>query len=505
VDPEQDLRAGHLAVTLRPSTRPSGVAATSQPTGDAGGMLAGGGSPPGQTANAELQSMVAHQNVVVISKDGTKTMADQLLVDSKDGHNNLRLLGQPYATIVDKRNVLQGSVIEIFPDSQQLQIVGPGKMRGVQEEKAAATQPTTQLATTQPAAAPERPIDVAWQRGMWFDGKANTVDVTGQVVAITMDSEGAQNTARGERMKMLLVDATPTTKPSSAGGATTQATNGAAAAGALGRPAATQPSSKSPNNAMASKTVRQITFDDNATVTSETWGDDGALVRRTHLEASTVQYDLLAKQMNIPVPGRMIVEDHRPASTQPTTKGAAGEARQASGNGDLGTGNNRGKTAFQWTKTFTYAEAQHQAIMTGDERNPVIVVHQDDSPKAQTYRLTGSVVTADLEAAPEPAATQASAGGAARPKDPMSTQKMQLKRVTATGRLLFTGPGSEIHATEMEFDPTTHWLQARGNDRERVDFTIANQGGGAKQADEVRYNLETGEVKSTRMTVRMTR
>jgi hypothetical protein len=257
---------------------------------------------------------------------------------------------------------------------------------------------------------------------------------------------------------------------------------------------------------MASKTVRQVTFDENATVESETWGDDGALLRRTHLEASTVQYDLLAKKMDIPVRGRMIVEDHRPASTQPSTKGT-GEARQASGNGDLGTGNNRGKTAFQWTKTFTYSEAQHQAVMTGDERNPVIVVHQDDSPKAQTYRLTGSVVTADLEAAPVAEATQASAGGGAttRPKDPMSTQKMQLKRVTATGRLVFTGPGSEIHATEMEFDPTTHWLQARGNQRERVDFTIANQGGGSKQADEVRYNLETGEVKSTRMTVRMTR
>jgi hypothetical protein len=38
-----------------------------------------------------------------------------------------------------------------------------------------------------------------------------------------------------------------------------------------------------------------------------------------------------------------------------------------------------------------------------------------------------------------------------------------------------------------------------------VDFTIASQGGGSKQADEVRYNLETGEVKSTRMTVRMAR
>jgi hypothetical protein len=70
---------------------------------------------------------------------------------------------------------------------------------------------------------------------------------------------------------------------------------------------------------------------------------------------------------------------------------------------------------------------------------------------------------------------------------------------------VFTGPGAEIHATDMEFDPSSHWLLARGNERERVEFNIAGQGGGTKQAEEVRYNLETGEVKSSRMSVRMAR
>jgi hypothetical protein len=292
---------------------------------------------------------------------------------------------------------------------------------------------------------------------------------------------------------MILVDAEPTTKPASVGGATTQATAGAGAAkGATTRPL------NNPKSAMASKTVRHITFDENATVSSESWGEDGTLLRRTHLEASTLRYDLLAKQMNIPVPGRMIVEDHRP-TTQPTT----GEARPASGNGDLGGGNNRGRTAFQWSKSFTYDEGARQAVMTGDERNPVVVVHQDDSPKAQLYRLTGQTVTAELES-PEPAATQAG-GAASRPRDPMAQQKVQVKRVTAAGRLVFTGPGAEIHATDMEFDPASHWLLARGNERERVEFNIAGQGGGTKQAEEVRYNLETGEVKSSRMSVRMAR
>jgi hypothetical protein len=444
-------------------------------------------------ANAELQSMVAHQNVVVVSKDGTRTTADQLLVDSKDGHNNLKLLGQPFATIVDKKNTLQGPIIEVFPDSQQLQIVGAGRMRGTQQDKEA-------------GGGVERPIDVTWQRAMAFDGKANTVDVSGQVVAVTVDAEGAQNTARGERVKMLLADAEPTTKPSSGGGATTQA----AVAGDQAKGPATRPAKGGASaNAMASKTVRHITFDENATVSSETWGEDGALLRRTHLEASTLRYDLQAKQMVIPVGGRMIVEDHRPAATQP----AKGEARPASATTEPGTGNSRGKTAFQWTKSFTYDEGRHEAVMLGDEQSPVRVVHQDDSPKAQIFRLTGQMVTAELEPVAAGGATTqtAGAGGAAaaapttRPKDPTAQQKMQLKRVTAVGRLLFTGPGAEIRALNMEFDPTTHWLTARGTERDMVDFTISSSPGGSKMAEEVRYNVESGEVKSTRLRVRMAR
>jgi hypothetical protein len=304
---------------------------------------------------------------------------------------------------------------------------------------------------------------------------------------------------------MILVDAEPTTKPASVGGATTQVTAGAGAAkGATTRPL------KNPNSAMASKTVRHISFDENATVSSETWGEDGALLRRTHLEASTLRYDLLAKQMDVPVPGRMIVEDHRPATTQPK-----GEARPASATADGGMGGagGRGKTAFQWTQSFTYDEAQHHAVMRGDERNPVVVVHQDDSPKAQMFRLTGNVVTAELESVQVGGATTqaaqasgsavAATGPTTKPKEPQ--QRMQLRRVTADGRLVFTAPGTEIRSEHMEFDPMTHWLVARGGERGMVDFALANQGGGSRMAEEVRYNTDSGEVKSTKVMVRMGR
>src|SRR5439155_24492363 len=135
----------------------------------------------GENGNAELQSLIAHNDVKVISKDGTITTADQLLVDNKDGKNNLKLLGQPFAQIVDKKNTLTGPIIEIFPDNQRLVVVGGGNMKGVQQEK---------------PGEPERPIDVTWVRGLAYDGKSNVVDVTGQVVAVTTDADGATNTAR---------------------------------------------------------------------------------------------------------------------------------------------------------------------------------------------------------------------------------------------------------------------------------------------------------------------
>ena len=480
VDPDQDLRAGHLAVTLRPTTQPAKNAS-------------------GDNANAELKSLIAHQDVKVVSKDGTITLSDQLLVDTKDGKNNVKLLGQP-AQIIDKKSTLSGPIIEIFPDAQQLQIVGIGNMKGVQQEK---------------PGDPERPIDVTWNRGMFYDGKANTVDVTGQVVAVTTDADGAKNTARGERMKMLLVDAGPTTRP------TTQATTQTAATAATVRPAVvavattqgatSQPTTKPSRGqvgGMASKNVRQITFDENATVTSVTLADDQSLLRRTHLEAATVQYDMLLKKLLVPVPGRMIVEDHRPATTQPVAGGGTGtEARPAAASVDGSAENNRGSTAFEWSKQFTYEDVARQAVMTGDSVKPVVVVHRDDSPRAQLFRLTGETVTADLEEVPttqptsKPAVAQATTKPTTKPASEQA--KVQLKRVTATGHLHFTGPGAEIYALYMEYDPRTHWLIARGNERERVNFTMASQPGGPKTAEELQYNLDTGDVRTTRMTIQM--
>jgi hypothetical protein len=265
-----------------------------------------------------------------------------------------------------------------------------------------------------------------------------------------------------------------------------------------------RPSRSGQYGAMASKTVRQINFENDAKVNSVTLADDGSLLRRTHLEAAVIEYDLLLKKLLIPVEGRMIVEDHRP-TTQPSS---GSEPRPAAAKVDNNAENNRGTTAFHWPKQFTFDNATHQAIMLGTEREQVVVVHKDDSPKAQTFRLTGDIVTAELEevATTQPTTKPASAGVAQSTTKPTApATKTQLRRVTANGNLLFTGPGAEVHAIYMEYDPHTHWLVARGNENAPVDFSIATQPIGSRRAEELHYNLETGEVQSTKMNIRMGR
>jgi hypothetical protein len=320
------------------------------------------------------------------------------------------------------------------------------------------------------------------------------------VVAVTKDAEGAVNTARGERVKMLLVDVAPTTKP------TTQPVQVADARVATTQAQATTQATTKPSKeyaGMSNKAVRHVQFEQDAVINSETLADDGSLLRRTHLTAATIGYEMLTKKLTVPVPGRMLVEDHRP-----TTKPAAGQA-QAAGAAVGGTENKRGTTGFEWSKTFTYDDAQRLAVMTGDLRNPVTVSHRDDGAKPQKFFLTGETVAAELEsAAPAPVAP----GGAATKPSEDPQAKVQLKRVTADGHLEFSQIDTstdrivaKIQAKYMEFDPTTHWLIARGTEREPVDFAVASSPGGAKTAEEVHYNLETGQVKSSRLTVRMVR
>jgi hypothetical protein len=499
VDPDQELRAGHLAIALKPTTRPT----TRPSTQPAGVQLAQSATTrPSDTANAELQSLIAHKDVNVVTKEGARITADQLLVDNKGGQNVVKLLGQP-ARIVDEKNSLAGPIIELYSGTQRVEVFGAGAMKGVQQEKSGDV---------------PRPVDVTWVRGLIVDGKANTVDVSGQVTAVSTDEKGAVNTAKGEHVRMLLADVAPTTKPAKPSAeliATTQASakpdapaNGSTPVGphpgplpeGEGGKATTQPSRSSQYAGMSNKTIRKVTFTDsaNAQISSVTMAADGSLLRRVHLEAPTVEHDMAAKKMIIPVAGRMIVEDHVAGKDKATE---ATQAKGAMGGGAAEAP--RGSTAFQWSKSFTYDDATRLAVMTGLEDRPVIVAHRDDSEQARTFHLTGQVVTAEMEEVVVPStrpATQPS--GTTRPVE----KKVQLRRVTASGRLTFAGPGVNVQAKELEFDPKSNVVTARGDGRSPVVFDIASSPGGQKVAESIQYDIKSGRLlNAVRVNVRMNR
>jgi hypothetical protein len=384
---------------------------------------------------------------------------------------------------VDEKNSLAGPIIEIYSEAQRLEVFGAGAMKGVQQEKS----------TDVP-----RPVDVTWARGLIVDGKGNTVDVSGQVVAVSTDEKGAVNTAKGEHVKMLLADVAPTTKPSEKI-ATTQATEPPNPKVAASQPTS-KPSRSSQYAGMSNKAIRKVTFTDNANarISSVTMAGDGSLLRRIHLEAPVVEHDMVAKKMVIPVAGRMVVEDH----VDPKDKGAGAGSEAMAAKGAFGGAEApRGSTAFQWTQSFTYDDAAQLAVMTGSDDRPVIIAHRDDSEQARTFHLTGQVVTAEMEQVEVPTTKPATAP-ATRPVE----KKVQLKRVTANGRLTFAGPGVNVQAKELEFDPKSNLVTARGDGRSPVIFDIASSPGGQKSAESIQYDIKTGRlVNATRVNVRLNR
>jgi hypothetical protein len=294
------------------------------------------------------------------------------------------------------------------------------------------------------------------------------------VVAKSVDADGSVNTARGDRAQLLLVDV-PTTRPA------TQAAN------ATSKPATQQ--------TVVKKNVRQAIFQDNASVSSTLLDNEGLPLRRMNLFASTIQYDVISdgkanapatRKMTVPVGGKMLVEDYRPATTKPATKPAT---PPAGGMSDMASA--RGATAFQWSKSLVYDDATHKAVMDGN----VVINHRDDVNSDASLRLTGDTVAAELEPAP-----------ATQPSTQPTEQRYQVRRITGHGNIVVTMRGGELFADSFEYNPVTRVLIARGT--ENVDAVFTRAGAGASQpirALEMQWDAKTDLPKITRVSAQMRR
>jgi hypothetical protein len=434
---EDDLQAGAIDLLLNPTAKKAGVKS--------------GRNTDDQTAQVELQKMVAHENVIALSKDGSRATGDDLVVTTVNGQQHTVLTSATNARVTDiKGNIVNGREIQFDSADGRAHVVGAGTLHAMQQASA-----------TQPA----QPVDVAWVNEAIFDGANNRIDVDGAVQATSTDKKGFKDVANGHHIRIDLRPK-PTTQPAVASGAADDATG-----------PTTQPS-HSGNLKMdpfKGKEVSAMTIEDEAKLTSTLRDSGGEILQQFELAGPTIIVNefgpdgLPARTITVPAAGKMLARDHRP------------KAQPAAANDDASGA--RGATAFQWSKRLDYAEATHRSDMTGQ----VVVVHKDDDPNSPPARMTCEHVISWFEPAPKHAV------GDKKPGD--DSAQMQLRYLSAEGNpVVITRESSEVVARQVDFNPKTRILIATGTQQNPVTFTDGTAAGGV--AERVEWDTVTWKIKA---------
>lgn len=421
-DDLEDLSCSSLLLTLHaPTSRP-----TTRPESDA------------RFAAGDVQSVVAHGEVLVRGRDAAGAWADVMRVEVPSGEPRVTLLGQP-AMLWKDDSLLNGPVVEIdgAKASQRLAVEGPGTLK------------TTRRAAPD---APPEPVDVRWRTRLVASGATNRIECLGAVMAVQRMADGTVNTARGEKAVLNLADkpATPSSRPSN-----------------KAPPAGIEQFAQ-----VASKQLRDITLENDATVTSVLADDQGQLVRRMHLEAASIHVDQAGRKLSIPGEGRMFFIDRR-------KEAAAKDRTRPADPTSL-----RGQTAIAWKKHLVYEEASSELVVEGG----VHIGHQGSGEQAAPLQMHADRVRAELEPARQQDARVVKADAA----DPMA--HMQLKRLRAEGNLSLVTADKVYKLQSMDYDPATHWLVAagtEGNPGRQLDQNGLEEG----VFEELQFNTETGQVK----------
>jgi len=506
-DPTQDIHAGQIGLTfvpaasvVTPTTKP--VVAMAKATTSPSTALGTGPSTQPTTRPVELETMTAIDRVRIKTTEGAFASAERLYVQMIEGQAHARLTGKPgaaagspqsLATVIDaKKNVIIGPTIVSDPKQNIATVEGPGSMHLIRQDK-----PTDK----------PRPIDVVFRTRAVMDSPDNVIDIVDPVSIVSPDPDGTLNTANGQHVHITLADKPPelelppgTTRPSTrpARPATAPTTVPST------RPAGLADSTQ--GDLMKGKVVTGVVLEKDAVVKSTLTDPAGGILRQSELKADLIRYVLSSTQPGakgtfiVPVPGQMLVRDHRPpappAAPPAPHSTSSGQAGKAPGNAPAAppaqasagdSGSSRGATAFKWSKQLTFDEATNTAVFTGD----VFIVHQDDDAKEEPARLRADKVVAVFEARPNPAAKPVAVQGGAAPQP---GSQLQLKSMTATGNVIVTRGASELDAPRMDYDPVSGWMVATGTPREPATFIDAT-GVNSATAGRIDWNAQTWDVK----------
>lgn len=407
----QEIRAGHLVATLAPATRPS--------------------DPP------RIERFMAQRDVQFRSGEA-HGRADQLIAVPEGDDYDVKLSGQPFATVAAGDSSLAGAIIGFKPRRQELQVVGAGTLRGMLRET--------------PDAKPS-PFELAWDSGLEFEGAADRAEVNGNVAFTTTSRDGSRNTASGDKLTLALMEGPK--KPGAP--ATTRSAETALDLGGLN-----------------GKTLRTLSLEGNTKLDSTLLAADGKLLRRVYLAAPTLRVDGPEQRVVIPAAGRMLFEDFSPVARGPATAPAR-------------LGDFSGATAFEWQRELIFDQARGRTEMLGG----VVIVHEAaNAGNSPPFRLEAEQVSADLEK--QTAAATRTTGGLAD-----VSSAADVKRVAAEGGVRFISGQVQFDAAKVWFDPAEEILAAIGDGRSPVQV-YDSQGRSTGSFEEVWWNTRTQQIKRLR-------
>jgi lipopolysaccharide export system protein LptA len=407
-----------LAAVMKPDAAPRG-----DKPHPASGVWGGGAF--------ELESVTAQDEVKLATRDGRSAAAQQAHVTLSDEGTVAELMGQP-ATLSDGTSTLTGPHIRYEQASQRAAVQGPG---------------TLALVVRDDPDRPARPVNAAWESSLSYDGLANRAELTGSASVGAPAADGSKQLASADRIIIELADA-PADAPPRPTTAAARVDGGAAAAAAAKAGAAGAPGADHFDLA-GNKVIRRITLAGNAQVQSTLDGQRAGELRRIHLLAPEVRYDVESKRAEVPSAGRLLVQDTLP----PRDDAQAGNRML---------GNFRGATAFQWARDLVFDQAENRMTMSGD----VLIVHEDPARTDQTFRLEAAQVRADMiDDAP---ARKADTGDA--PRALFGPSELHLRSLSATGDIRLAAPQIQIEAQDVTYDAQRELLTARGSERQPVEL-----------------------------------
>lgn len=478
------LNADELAIQLVPSKPKPAAAKNAAPAASTTGAPPGVDAKPSAFANSgavELQKLVARTNVRATSDKGDVATGDMLVVTmAYDGSPQVELTGKAAKVQNEKGTVLTSTKI-VVPNRDEQQALGPGTLVAPVDEEG---KPTDK----------PRMMNVSWTGSAQVNSKLkeNQVRVTGGVKAVIPEADGTVNTASADLIYITLTD-----KPEAAA---TQPTS---------KPAKTEKQQKAGGtiastdvDVMKSKQVSRILLSKDAVVDSKLTAADGSVLRETRIDSQLLQYDMLARRLTVPRPGRMLVRDHTPPKEKPKQPANADPAAE---DDEDGLSTQRGATAFQWAKSLDYVGAEHRATMRGDV---LIAYKPDEKPDAKpgeakpipvTIRADEVVATFE-DRAPK---TPATAPAASNPPAGMgiTAPSVDLRSVRCEGNVNVVRGGEELNAPRLTFDPQSHWLKATGTEQTPAVFSSGPRQNGLT-ARELLWNTKSWKLKAEGVTGR---